>query len=170
MHPLGMKPLDGFSRANAARLIGVLVAMLVVAACWVGVSSAAAGENPRTIKVGSRPGGVSSDGTHVWVTHELLEGTVSDIEASSGTVIATIPVGGHPAGVSSDGTHVWVTNQYEPNEYDGTVSEIDASSGTVIATIPVGRDPGAVSSDGTHVWVANSEEGTVSEIEASSGT
>jgi YVTN family beta-propeller protein len=104
---------------------------------------------------------VSSDGTHVWVTN-WGELTVSEIEASSGTVIRTIPVGYVPAGVSSDGTHVWVTNAGE-----ATVSEIEASSGTIINTIPVGSRPVSVSSDGTHVWVANLGENTVSEIPTS---
>jgi YVTN family beta-propeller protein len=109
--------------------------------------------------------GVSSDGTHVWVTNEeAFTDTVSEIEASSGTVIRTIHVGRGPFGVSSDGTHVWVTNE----EAD-TVSEIKTSSGTVIRTIHVGSGPGGVSSDGTHVWVANYGHGrvrgdTVSEI------
>ncbi len=49
-------------------------------------------------------------------------GTVSEIEASTGTVVNTIPVGSGARGVSSDGTHVWVTN-YD----DGTVSEIPTS-------------------------------------------
>ncbi len=131
-------------------------------------SNAASGTVIRTILVGSEPWGVSSDGTHVWVTNVGEEGTVSEIEASSGTVIRTIPIGSGPVGsdpdgVSSDGTHVWVTNA----SY-GTVSEIEASSGTVIRTIP-GVAPQGVSSDGTHVWVTN-YEGTVSEIEAASGT
>ena len=78
------------------------------------------------------------------------ENTVSEIEASSGTVIRTIPVGEHPNAVSSDGTHVWVTN-----EGGTTINEIEASSGTVIRTITVGSTPDAVSSDGTHVWVTN---------------
>ena len=93
---------------------------------------------------------MSSDGTHVWVANSDGD-TVSEIDASTGTVVNTIPVGSDPLGVSSDGTHVWVTNYL-----DGTVSEIDASTGTVVNTIPVGSDPDGVSSDGTHVWVANS--------------
>ncbi len=145
----------------------VLLAAVAVAACCVGVPSAAAAGVIRTIPVGIEPFGVSSDGTHVWVTNRNIngEGTVNEIEASSGTVIRTIPVGREPWGVSSDGTHVWVTNTLED-----TVSEIQASSGTVIRTIPVGFDPLGVSSDGTHVWVTNTYEGTVSEIQASSGT
>ena len=65
---------------------------------------------------------MSSDGTHVWVTNHC-DDTVSEIEASSGTVIDTIPVGSGPVGVSSDGTHVWVTNDAED-----TVSEISPSA------------------------------------------
>ena len=158
-----MRLLDGFSRAGLVRLTGVLVAAVAVAACCVGVSSAAA-EGIRTIPVGSYPIAVSSDGTHVWVGN-YGEATVSEIEASSGEVIRTIKVGSGPEGVSSYGGDVWVTNSGE-----GTVSEIEASSGTVIRTTPVGNRPVGVSSDGTHVWVANAFENTVSEIEASSGT
>jgi YVTN family beta-propeller protein len=150
------------------RMAAVLVASLTMAAYCLGVSSAGAEGVIRTIPLGTNsfPLGVSSDGTHVWVAN-FGEGTVSEIEASSGTVIRTIPidVGSRPWGVSSDGTDVWVTNNGED-----TVSEIEASSGTVIREIDVGRFPLGVSSDGTHVWVANSGEGTVSEIEASSGT
>jgi YVTN family beta-propeller protein len=141
----------------------VLVAALAVAACCVGVSSAAAEEVISTIPVGQFPDGVSSDGTHVWVAN-FKENTVSEIDSSSGEVIRTIPVGSEPRGVSSDGTHVWVTNEGE-----FTVSEIQASSGEVIRTIPVGQFPDGVSSDGTHVWVTNAYDGTVSEIQASSG-
>ena len=47
----------------------MLLATVAVAACCVGVSSAAAEGVIRTIHVGSLPAGVSSDGTHVWVTN-----------------------------------------------------------------------------------------------------
>jgi YVTN family beta-propeller protein len=168
-----MRLLNGFLRAGAVRLTGVLLATVAIAACCVGVSSAAPGVI-RTVHVGSGAAAVSSDGTHVWVVSSPsypAKGTVSEIEASSGTVIRTIPVGVDACGggVSSDGTHVWVTNCN-----DGTVSEIEASSGTVIRTIPVGGYPHGVSSDGTHVWVAgggpSGNDGTVTEIEDSSGT
>ncbi len=159
-----MSLLDAVSRRGLFRSTVLLVTPVVVLACWVGVSSAAAGVI-RTIPLGGSPEGVSSDGTDVWVTND--EGAVNEIEASSGTVIRTIPVGDEPAGVSADGAHVWVAN-----ESGDTVSEIEASSGAVIRTIPVVSSPWRVSSDGTHVWVTsetNENEGTVSEIEASSG-
>ena len=89
-------------------------------------------------------------------------GTVSEIDASSGSVIATIRVGFGAVDVSSDGTHVWVAD-----EFDNAVSDIEASSGTVIRTIPVGQNPFGVSSDGTHVWVTNYYGDTVSEFPTS---
>ena len=70
---------------------------------------------------------MSSDGTDVWVTN-ATDGTVSEIDAASGTVVNTIPVGNAPLGVSSDGTHVWVAN-----EESGTVSEIQISATALIA-------------------------------------
>ena len=117
-----------------------------------------------TIPDGTEPYGVSSDGTHVWVSN-FHEGTVAEIDASTGAVIKTITVGNDPEGVSSDGTHVWVGNGL-----GDTVTEIDAASGTVVNTIGVGNFPAFVSSDGTHVWATNYEDGTVSEIDAASAT
>ncbi len=109
-----MRLLDGFSRAGAVRLTGVLLATVAVAACCVGVSSAATPGVANTISVGIGPNGVSSDGTHVWVANDSAKvgagGTVSEIDASTGTVVNTIPVGSEPYAVSSDGTHVWVAN------------------------------------------------------------
>ncbi|HEY5051101.1 MAG TPA: YncE family protein, partial [Acidothermaceae bacterium] len=117
----------------------------------------------KTIPVGKGPSyGVSSDGTHVWVTNNSGD-TVSEIDASTGTVVKTIPVGTGPLGVSSDGTHVWVVA-------GGAVSEIDASTGTVVKTIPVGAGPYAVSSHSNHVWVTNYNGDTVSEIHVSTAT
>ena len=155
----------------------------MLAALWlaVGVSSASAAAVVKTIPVGSDPGAVSSDGTHVWVANSG-GGTVSEIDASTGTVVNTIPVGTDPVAVSSDGTNVWVANEGTytygtPNPVDGTVSEIDASTGTVVDTIPVPTGglpgPNGVSSDGTHVWVTDTDYGggydSVSEIDASTG-
>ena len=142
--------------------------MMAALGLAIGVCSGSAAAVVKTIKVGSHPVGVSSDGTHVWVTN-YDDGTVSEIDASTGTVVNTINVGSRPPGVSSDGTHVWVTNA-GGGLSSGTVSEIDASTATVVNTIPVGSAPDGVSSDGTHVWVTNAGGGTVSEIDASTGT
>ncbi len=59
------------------------------------------------------------------------DNTVSELDASTGSVIQTITVGSDPLGVSSDGTHVWVTNSGS-----NRVSEIDSggASGFRITT------------------------------------
>ena len=62
---------------------------------------------------------VSSDGTYVWVANFEERGTVSEIEASTGTVIHRIHVGKEAVGVSTDGTHAWVANYG-----GGTVNEV----------------------------------------------
>jgi DNA-binding beta-propeller fold protein YncE len=143
-------------------MVGVL--LVVAAVCCAAASSAAASEVIRTIPVGGSPGGVSSDGTHVWVA---VGETVVELSASTGELVRTIPVGNIAGGVSSDGTHVWVTLW---NGTEGAVSEIDASTGEVVRTIVLGFTwPDAVSSDGTHVWVANAYGESVSEINASTG-
>jgi YVTN family beta-propeller protein len=101
-----------------ARTLAVMFALGMA----IGVCSASAAAVVKTITVGGGPSGVSSDGTHVWVTNYGMSGpgdTVSEIDASTGTVINTITVGGAPLRVSSDGTHVWVTNRG-----DDTASEM----------------------------------------------
>jgi YVTN family beta-propeller protein len=71
-----------------------------------------------TIAVGTTPDGISSDGTHVWVVNQN-DGTVTELNASTGALVNTFAVGVGPLGVSSDGTHAWASNSGE-----GTVSEI----------------------------------------------
>jgi YVTN family beta-propeller protein len=148
---------------------------LIVIVCLMGSSFAISsggglGASPftptkiATIGVGNDPNMISFDGTHVWVANRF-DNSVSEIDASTGTVVNTIVVGNNPWGISSDGTHVWVAN-----EFDNSVSEIDASTGTVVNTIVVGNNPWGISSDGTHVWVANEFDNSVSEIDAFTGS
>jgi YVTN family beta-propeller protein len=76
----------------------VAVAVLAGVCLMVGASSAGASAVVNTIPVApvdtveSELLGLSSDGTHVWVTNAIGD-TVSEIDASSGTVVNTIPVG-----------------------------------------------------------------------------
>ncbi|MGB8881050.1 MAG: hypothetical protein WCD11_32420, partial [Solirubrobacteraceae bacterium] len=117
------------------RILRVATTAVAMVALWlaIGVCFASAAAVVKTIKVGSGPFGVSSDGTHVWVTNyggAENGDTLSEIDASTGKVVKTIKVGRGALGVSSDGTHVWVTDTD-----GGTVSEIDASTGTVVNTI-----------------------------------
>jgi hypothetical protein len=127
----------------------------------VTVLSASTGAVIHTIPDSHGPGGVWSDGTHVWVTNQ--DGTVSELSASTGAVIRTVSVGSDPGAVTSDGVHVWVTHSRRD-----TVTELSASTGAVLQTIRVSTspdgDPTAVSSDGTHVWVTNINSTTLTEI------
>ncbi len=154
---------------GSVRRLAVLVATVAVAACCVEVPSAAAARVVGTIKVGGHAAGVVDDGTHLWATNR--EGTITEIEASTGTVIRTISVGRTYDDVSSDGTHLWLTNTA-----DKTVTEIEASTGTVIRTIILNVYPENISADAKHVWVTSEEEaiggvlGHLTEIEASTGT
>ena len=84
---------------------------------------------------------------------------MTEINASTGSVVNTITVGSDPFGIASDGTDVWVANYN-----DNTVSELDASTGSVIDTIPVGSGPAGLCSHGTDAWVANSGSDTVSQL------
>ena len=148
---------------RALLAVSLLLGATLVTSVIVGSLPASATTVVQTIGVGTTPWGVSSDGTHVWVTN-LNDDTVSELSASTGAVVQTIGVGTSPYDVSSDGTHVWVTNSL-----DNTVSELSASTGAVVQTIGVGSGPWGVSSNGTHVWVANSDANTVSELSASTG-
>ncbi len=76
------------------------------------------------------------------------DNTVTELNASDGSLVQTIPVVDLSRAVSSDGTHVWVTSLE-------TVTELNASDGSLVQTILVGIDAQAVFSDGTYVWVAN---------------
>ncbi len=102
------------------------------------------------------------------------DNTVTELDASTGAVVASIAVGSYPHGISSDGTHVWVANQGEcsPACSGNAVTELDTSTGAVIQTIFVSPFPlSGISSDGTHVWVTSSDYigSSAGELDASTG-
>jgi DNA-binding beta-propeller fold protein YncE len=123
---------------------------------------ASTGEVVQEVTVGgdhANLGGISSDGTHVWVS-DFGEDSVIELDASDASVVRTIDVGNGPTGISSDGTHAWVANSGLNEDPDGevvpgTVSEIETSTGDVVATIDGFDGPWAVAADGTHVWVTD---------------
>jgi YVTN family beta-propeller protein len=76
--------------------------------------------------VGESPEGVSSDGTHVWVAN-FDDGTVTELDASDGSVVQTVTCEGDPLSISSDGTHVWTSDIGSGvMSSDGTVTELAA--------------------------------------------
>jgi YVTN family beta-propeller protein len=72
--------------------------------------------SPIPIPVSSAGSFISSDGTHVWVaTYNYSDpsnniGTVTEIDASTATVVASYNIGFYTEGISADGTHVWIAN------------------------------------------------------------
>ena len=142
----------------------------VTATNSVGTGSASSASNSvlaigsQVIPVDSVPAAVSSDGTHVWVAN-VYGNSVTELNASDGSVVRTIGVGHQPDAISSDGTHVWVANAN-----DNSVTELNASDGSLVQNIGVGQDPAGISSDGTHVWVTNYNGHSVLELNTSDGT
>jgi YVTN family beta-propeller protein len=126
-----------------------------------------------TIAVGNCSGssfaeGISSDDTHVWVANcgnnnGLDDDTVTELDASDGSVVRTIPVTYGAANIFSDGTHVWVGGG------DG-VTELDSSTGSLVRIIETGSvngydGPALVSSIGDHTWVVNPSWGPVTDLQ-----
>ena len=64
--------------------------------------------------------------------------TVTELNASDGSVVQTIVVGNQPKGVSSDGTHVWAT---DAGGGGNTVIEIDANAPPIFQIITPGLPP-----------------------------
>ena len=114
--------------------------------------------------VGSRPSGVSYDGTNVWVANTDSD-TVTKLRASDGAVLGTFAVGSHPVGVTVDRANVWVVNGQSDN-----VTKLRGSDGTVLGTYAVGSHPEGIAFDGTNMWVTNSASDNVTQLRASDGS
>jgi DNA-binding beta-propeller fold protein YncE len=115
------------------------------------------------------PVGITSDGTHVWVTNEDDGRWVVELNASNGRVIRTLPdlsapgtdlmVDPFPGGIATDGTRVWVVDSA-----NSLVTELNAGNGSFIRTLSGGGTgggsypwdfPNSIAAAGTHVWVTS---------------
>ena len=92
------------------------------------------------------------------------DGTVSEIEPSTGAVLATYTVGYSPNGLAYADGDLWVSFNYAD-----TVEEFQASTGNLLGTFDVGSSPGALTFDGSNIWVTNQGSSSVTEIKASNG-
>jgi DNA-binding beta-propeller fold protein YncE len=72
-----------------------------------------------TYPVGPEPFGITFDGTHIWVTN-IVGDSVTELNASDGSLVGTYPVGSYPYGITFGGSHIWVANSN-----GSTVTEID---------------------------------------------
>jgi YVTN family beta-propeller protein len=104
-----------------------------------------------------------SGGT-VWVASSN-DGSVTRIDAKSGTPRQVASVGQGAAGVATGFGSVWVTNAAT-----GTVTRIDERTGNTLQPIQAGSGASAVAAGDGSVWVANSLDSTVSQIDPGTNT
>ena len=105
------------------------------------------------IPVGRGAAGVVTGAGEIWVANEF-DNTVSEVNPSTGTVVATIGVGNGPAGLAYGYGSVWAANVT-----DSTLSRIDPGSGVVTATVPLGSAPAGVAAGDGGIWVASGQTG-----------
>ncbi len=156
-------------RWGARRLIALAVAVAVVAATAASAIIVFAGratpplapDRPAVaaVDVGSRPLAIAFGDDSAWAVN-AGDGTVSKIDATTGSVVATIHVGTDPQGAREAGGALWVANAA-----DDTVSKIDARTDRIVATIPVGGTPEGVASGEGSIWVTDAADNSVSRID-----
>jgi prepilin-type N-terminal cleavage/methylation domain-containing protein len=106
--------------------------------------------------------GITAGAGHVWVAN--YGGTVTQYDATTGTLQATITVGTAPTNVAFDGTHLWVSDSNYGNTSGGDVSEIDISTDSVINTITSISSPQDVSAHGTNIWATDTGNGYIDQL------
>ncbi len=120
--------------------------------------------NPRatSIKVGSRPFGITLTGDRYAYTANVGSDDVSIVDVAKRAVIATVPVGRRPYAVALSQDRAFVSDQY-----GGTVTVFDLATNLKVATIPVGDHPEGIAYDGYGaVYVACWFDNTLVRIDA----
>ena len=118
------------------------LAICLLVACFsygVIAGDLVAAPRPKTwsdFSAGPEPKGLAFDGTDLWVTNSVAQGTVTRLRAQDGVVLGRYPVGAYPTGIAYDGTHLWVANSM-----DRKVTRLSALDGTVRGAYPVGEQP-----------------------------
>jgi streptogramin lyase len=105
-------------------------------------------------------GGVSFDGTHVWLA---AGDKLASLDPESGQALRAIEVPAH-AGTAFDGKHLFQIAE-------SRIQKIDPASGRVLATIPApggGGDSGLAWAEGT-LWVGQYRERKIHQIDPETG-
>jgi YVTN family beta-propeller protein len=126
----------------------------------------------RTVPVGPAPAGIAVDAQagHVLIVNQGTfqpapafypheHGTVTVLDARSGTVLRTVTVGYGPGALALDAR---LGRAFVANRYDGTVSVLDVATGAVLRTVPVAPQPVvvAVNARTGRVFIASDNAGT----------
>jgi YVTN family beta-propeller protein len=98
------------------------------------------------------------DGANIWTSN--TNGTLTEVNASTATVVRTVSVGSNPLGMTFDGTNIWVANSGSDS-----VSIVQATTGSVTtsATFTNCNVPYGAIFDGTHVWLSCHNDNTIAE-------
>jgi uncharacterized protein (TIGR03437 family) len=123
------------------------------------------------------PYAVSSCGT-AWTGKFLVtspsDGSVSLLDAPSGSTVSTLKVGPQPYSATCGGTSVvsscgtaWTGKFLVTSPSDGSVSLLDAPSGSTVSTLKVGPQPYSATCGGTSV-VSNYGDSTLSLVQTTS--
>ena len=117
----------------------------------------------KSFSAGANPIGmaITPDGTEVYVTNSISPGTVTVLNASTGTLLNQIAgLGNKPKflAISPDGKQAYV-----PNVNSGTVSVIDTKTKTVTKSIAIGTSAEAVAftPDGRTAYVCDGNDNAV---------
>jgi hypothetical protein len=133
-----------------------------------------AGSSPPTVAqtitgLGSGAKRMAQHKTVLWVANPDT-GTVTTLDASTGTIRGKIHVGGDPVALNFSNRELWVVD-YSRDWV--TRWRVDPASPArlrrIPGVIPVGRGPKRLSSGGGAVWVANSHDGTITKINGRTG-
>ena len=95
-----------------------------------------------------RPDGRGRGFGSIWVANHL-DGTVSRLEPSTGTIEASIEVGLGPTALVPTTGSLWVAN-----EYSDSVVSIDPGTNTKDQSVPVGGEAASLAGDDDGLWVA----------------
>lgn len=159
---LGSFPISGGGNPNSIAFDG--------ASIWVSTNGngsnlfrlrASDGANLGTFSFAGGTGGVTFDGSNIWVTNGS---NVVKLRASDAAVLGTFPAGTNPLKIVFDGANIWVVNLSSNN-----VTKLRASDGTNQGTFPVGISPQGIAFDGANIWVGNFSSNNVTKLRASDG-
>jgi hypothetical protein len=111
----------------------------------------------------TKPSGIASDGSYIYVSSQGVPGTVKVLFGSvfgaghSGKIYTSVNVGNNPNGLICDGQSIWVAN--------GGSNSVTKISGSGFTTATFGNanfgGPGGLAFDGTRIWVSNLNNNTL---------
>ncbi len=108
--------------------------------------------------VGASPSGIIYDGKSIWVSNSG-DGTVTKINAASGSISGVYLTGAGCSGIAFDGAMIWVSNTD-----NNTVTTLNSYTGELIGEYPVGTNPDAIVFDGVNMWIGNRGDSTITKL------